>query len=102
METRNECNRRTLLKTLGMGIGTACLAAPPARAPPPRKLKIGQTSINWGFRSESAEPGVRDSAKLGYWGYESYGDVVEAVEQQFGWGKLLDQYNIPMPSSYLD
>ena len=94
-------NRRTIIKGLGLGLGAAAFGSPAAAAPE-RRLKIGQTSINWGFRVESAEPGVRESAQLGYWGYESYGDVVEAVEQQTGWQKLLDQYNIPMPSSYFN
>jgi inosose dehydratase len=98
----NECNRRKLIQTLGLGAAAACFRTPAAQAAPARRLKVGQTSINWGFRAESAEPGIRDSAKLGYWGYESYGDVVEAVEQSAGWAKLLEQYKIPMPSSYFN
>ena len=65
-------------------------------------MKVGQTSINWGFKVESVEPGLRDSAKLGYWGYESYNDAVEPIEENPGWGKLLEQYKIPMPSSYFN
>lgn len=98
---KNECSRRAMLKTLGLGAAAGCFTVA-AQAAPVRRLKVGQTSINWGFRAESAEPGIRESAKLGYWGYESYGDVVEAVEQSTGWMKLLDQYGIPMPSSYFN
>ncbi len=101
MRTPEEYNRRQVLKTLGLGLGAACLT-PAAQAAPARRLKIGQTSINWGFRVESAEPGVRDSAKLGYWGYEPLGDVIEAVEQKIGWSRILDQYPIPVPSSYFN
>jgi inosose dehydratase len=102
MQTRNQCNRRELIKTIGLGLGAACLGTPVAHAAPPRRLKVGQTSINWGFKVESVEPGLRDSAKLGYWGYECYSDSVEPVEENPGWAKLLDQYNIPMPSGYLN
>jgi inosose dehydratase len=102
MRTRDECNRRELIKTVGLGLGAACLGMPVGQAAPVRRLKVGQTSINWGFKVEGVEPGLRDSAKLGYWGYESYNDSVEPVEESPGWGKLLDEYNIPMPSSYFN
>ena len=102
MRTRNECNRREMIKTLGLGVGAACLGMPAGQAAPARRLKVGQTSINWGFKVESVEPGLRDSAKLGYWGYESYNDAVEPIEENPGWGKLLEQYKIPMPSSYFN
>ena len=102
MRTRNECDRREMIKTLGLGVGAACLGTPVGHTAPARRLKVGQTSINWGFKVEGVEPGLRDSAKLGYWGYESYNDSVEPIEQNPGWGKLLEQYKIPMPSSYFN
>jgi len=98
MKTQTQLTRRDAMKAFG----ATALAAPLAQAAPERRLKIGETSINWGFKVENAEPGVRDSARLGFWGYESLGDNVEAVEQKIGWSKLLDQYNIPMPSSYFN
>src|SRR3954452_17340483 len=102
MRTRNECNRREMIKNLGAAVGAACLGSAVGQAATARRLKIGQTSINWGFKAESVEPGLRDSAKLGYWGYESYNDAVEPIEENPGWGKLLDEYKIPMPSSYFN
>ena len=102
MRMRNEYNRRDMLKTLGLSLGAASLGSPAGQAAPARRLKVGQTSINWGFKVESVEPGLRDSAKLGYWGYESYNDAVEPIEDNPGWGKLLEQYRIPMPSSYFN
>jgi inosose dehydratase len=91
-----------MMKALGLRVGAACLGTPAGQAAPVRRLKVGQTSINWGFKVESVEPGLRDSARLGYWGYESYNDAVEPIEENPGWGKLLEQYKIPMPSSYLN
>ncbi|MCX6628245.1 MAG: sugar phosphate isomerase/epimerase [Candidatus Solibacter sp.] len=102
MQTRNECSRRQMMRTLGLCMGAASLRTPAGQAAPARRLKVGQTSINWGFKVESVEPGLRDSAKLGYWGYESYNDAVEPIEENPGWGKLLEQYKIPMPSSYFN
>jgi inosose dehydratase len=102
MRTRSESSRREMIKTIGLGVGAACLGTPAGQGAPARRLKVGQTSINWGFKVESVEPGLRDSAKLGYWGYESYNDSVEPVDQNPGWEKLLGQYKIPMPSSYFN
>lgn len=102
MRTQNECNRREMIKTLGAAVGAACLGPAVGQTAPTRRLKIGQTSINWGFKVTSVEPGLRDSAKLGYWGYESYNDAVEPIEENPGWGKLLEEYKIPMPSSYFN
>ena len=64
-------DRRTFSRTIGLGVGAACFSAPLAEAAPKRRLKVGYTSITWGFRPEHAEPGIRDSARLGYHGYES-------------------------------
>ncbi|HOK48235.1 MAG TPA: sugar phosphate isomerase/epimerase family protein [Bryobacteraceae bacterium] len=96
---RNECTRRTALKAVA---GAACLAGTLAQAAPARRLKVGMTSINWGFRPEDAEPGIRDSAKLGYHGYEVFGDSIDPLQEQGGLKALLDKYNMPMPSGYLN
>jgi inosose dehydratase len=91
-------DRRGMIKTLG---GVACLAAPLAHAAPTRRLKIGHTSITWGSNPAAAEPGIKDVAKLGYHGYESLGETLEAYEAKGGLGKILTEYNMPLPSTYL-
>ena len=65
-----------------------------------RRIKIGHTSITWGFKPENAEPGIADSAKLGYHAYESLGNVIEALEASGGIGRILEAHKIPMPSAY--
>lgn len=96
---QNECTRRTLLKAVA---GAACLAAPLAQAAPARRLKVGITSINWGFRPADAEPGIRDAAQLGYYGYEVFGDSIDPLETQGGIRSILEKYKMPMPSGYLN
>ena len=61
-------DRRSAIKTLGLGVGAVCLAAPLAQSAPKRRLKIGHTSITWGSNAAAAEPGIKDVAKLGYHG----------------------------------
>jgi len=98
----NGMDRRTFIGALGASAGAACFAAL-ARAAPTRKLKIGETSINWGSRAPDAEPGIRDSARLGFWGYEALGTNLDALEKlPGGLGKILDQYQMPLPSTYFN
>ncbi|HYW48534.1 MAG TPA: sugar phosphate isomerase/epimerase [Bryobacteraceae bacterium] len=95
-------DRRTLFKTLGVGAGVASFAALASGAPT-RKIKIGETSINWGSRAPDAEPGIRDCAKLGFWGYEALGVNLETLEAApGGLGRILDQYQMPLPSTYFN
>jgi len=96
---QNECTRRTLLKAVA---GAACLAPTFAQAAGARRLKVGITSINWGFRPADAEPGIRDAAQLGYHGYEVFGDSIDPLETQGGIRSILEKYNMPMPSGYLN
>jgi len=90
--------RREFCQAIGGALTLA--GAPATQAAPKRKLKIGHTSITWGFRPENAEPGIRQSAKLGYHGYESLGEVLEAWEAKGGLGRILDEAGIPLPSTY--
>jgi inosose dehydratase len=91
-------HRRTFLQS----IGAAYLAAPLANAAAARRLKVGITSINWGFRPDDTEPGIRDAAKLGYHGYEVFGDNLDPLEAKGGLRRILDQYGMAMPSGYLN
>ena len=97
---RHEYDRRTILKTLALGASAAGLGKSASGRASARRLKIGHTSITWGFSPEAAEPGIRDSAKLGYHGYESLGGVLEALEAQGGIGRILEAHNIPLTSAY--
>ncbi len=92
--------RRTLCKTAALALGAACLTSQPISGAPSRRLKIGHTSITWGFRPEDAEPGIKDSASLGYHGYESLGEVLDAWEAKGGLGRVLEEHKIPLPSAY--
>jgi inosose dehydratase len=93
-------DRREFSRTIGLGVGAACFSAPLAEGAPKRRLKVGYTSITWGFRPEHAEPGIRDSARLGYHGYESLGESIEAWEAKGGIGRLCEEHNIPLVSTY--
>ena len=83
--------RRNLLA----GLGAAPLLAQAAR-----KLKVGHTGITWGFQPADAEQAIKDVAALGYHGYESFGNVLEAWEAKGGLGQILQGAKLPLRSAY--
>lgn len=93
-------SRRDFSRAVGLGLGAALLKLPQAEAAPARRLKIGHTGITWGFRPEDAEQAIKDVGSLGYHGFESFGNVLEAWEPKSGLGRLLQAANLPLVSAY--
>jgi inosose dehydratase len=89
-------NRRQLLGTVGLGIGSAFHSA----AQPKRRLKIGHTGITWGFKPDDAPNAIRDAGSLGYMGYETFGELLEAWEPTGGLKRVLDENKLPLISAY--
>jgi inosose dehydratase len=93
-------NRREFSRAAGLGVGAAWLAGPLAQAAPVRKLKIGHTGITWGYRPENAEQALKEIASLGYDGFESFGNILEAWEPKGGLRRVLDEAKLPLISAY--
>ncbi len=91
-------NRRTFSKTLAVAVAGA--AMPTLGAQKPRRLKVGHTGITWGFNATDAEAAIKDVAALGYQGYESFGNVLEAWEATGGLDTLLKASKLPLQSAY--
>jgi len=91
-------DRRTFTKTLALGIAAA--AMPELQAQKPRRLKAGHTGITWGFSPADAERAIVETASLGFHGYESFGNVLEAWEQKGGLDALLNANKLPLRSAY--
>ena len=93
-------NRRQF--TTALGFALAAVPAPDlaAQKTKPRKLSCGHTGITWGFRPDDAERAIADVASLGYHGYESFGNVLEAWEPKGGLDKLLQSAKLPLRSAY--
>src|SRR5260370_12411784 len=82
------------------GIGAALGLAQAMPAAPPRRLKNGHTGITWGFKPDDAAQAIHDVGSLGYAGYESFGEVIEAWEAKGGIKRLLDTNEVPLISAY--
>jgi len=98
MDTINAMNRRRFLS--GAGAALLSSAVELSAAPPVRKLKIGHTGITWGFKPEDAARAIPDVGSLGYLGYESFGEVLEAWEPKGGLKVVLDANQLPLISAY--
>jgi inosose dehydratase len=91
-------DRRTFAKTLALGIAGAAVA--PISAQKARRLKVGHTGITWGFAPADAERAISDASSLGFHGYESFGNVLEAWESKGGLDKILGSAKLPLQSAY--
>ncbi len=98
--TSHHVDRRAFIRTLAATGAAAALAdSPAARAATPR-LKVGHTGITWGFAPADAEPAIVDVGRLGFHGYESFGDVLEAWDKNGGLKRVLDANRLPLRSAY--
>ena len=96
--TSHHVDRRAFIRTLAATGAAAALAdSPAARAATPR-LKVGHTGITWGFAPADAEPAIVDVGRLGFHGYESFGDVLEAWDKNGGLKRVLDANRLPLRS----
>jgi inosose dehydratase len=83
-----------------LAAGLTAASAPILGAQKPRRLKAGHTGITWGFSPADAEQAIADVASLGFHGYESFGNVLEAWEPKGGLDKLLQAAKLPLRSAY--
>ena len=95
-------NRRNFVKA--MGLSTAAVAGFGA---PKRSFKIGHTCITWGTfprgaeASATLEPAVKEIARLGYYSFETFPEVLEDWDAKGALSKLIDQYQLPLKSGYI-
>ena len=92
----SKIDRRHFLGSAGLVLGAAASSS----AQPARKLKIGHTGITWGFKPEDAAVAIRDVGSLGYMGYETFGEVLEAWEPKGGLKPVLEENHLPLISAY--
>jgi inosose dehydratase len=93
-------DRRTFIRTLAAGTAAAACADSRALLAATRRLKVGHTGITWGFAPADAEQAIADVGRLGFHGYESFGDVLEAWEKNGGLKRVLDANHLPLRSAY--
>jgi inosose dehydratase len=91
-------SRREFTKTLA---ACAAAAAMPASlyAAKERKIHIGHTGITW--QNRQIDTGIADVSSLGFYGFETFGEVFDAWEDKpGGLGAVLQAHNLPLISAY--
>lgn len=91
-------SRRTLLtRTL---VGAAATAAMPGNlfAAPSRNIQIGYTGITWS--NSQVEDAIITCSKLGFYGFETFGDNLVQWESKGGLEPVLSRNHIPLISAY--
>lgn len=91
-------SRRIFCESVGTALGLGIAGANMAAAS--RRLKIGHTGITWGFKPEDAPQAIRDVASLGYGGYETFGEYLDAWEPKGGLQQFLEPAALPLISAY--
>jgi inosose dehydratase len=92
----DKLDRRVFLGRLGLTAGLAFQVPSLVSGAPSRRLKIGHTGITW----REPPQAIHDIAALGYSGFETFGDVLEAWEQKGGLKQVLDENKLPLISAY--
>ena len=81
-------------------LASAFTAARPifAAKPTQRNIQLGHTGITW--PNNAIDQAIASVAALGFYGFETFGDVLVKWEDQGGLGPVLEKNNIPLISGY--
>jgi inosose dehydratase len=89
--------RRAVTQSLLLGAAAAALPTPMVAAKA-RNVQIGHAGITWS--NDQVEQAIADISSLGFYGFETFGQVLEKWEIQGGLGRVLDQHHLPLVSGY--
>jgi inosose dehydratase len=89
-------DRRGFLKFGALGVATAALPTS-LSAKKKRNIQIGHTGITW---PNDVTQAITDTGTLGFYGFETFGDVLTKYESQGGLEAALEQHHLPLISGY--
>jgi inosose dehydratase len=89
-------DRRGFLKFAALGVATAALPTS-LSAKKKRNIQIGHTGITW---PNDVTQAITDTGTLGFYGFETFGDVLTKYESQGGLEAALEQHHLPLISGY--
>src|ERR1700748_1802804 len=86
-------DRRGFLRLAAAGAASAALPAFAKK----RNIEIGHTGITW---PKDVTQAITDTGDLGFYGFETFGDVLTKWESQGGLEPLLDSHHLALISGY--
>ncbi len=89
--------RRSFIKAVGVGAAAVSLPAS-VLAEKMRNVKVGHTGITW--PNDRVEEAIAGIGGLGFYGFETFGDVLEKWEAKGGLEAVLKQNDIALISAY--
>jgi inosose dehydratase len=91
-------SRRAFIKTVGGAVAVAGLPLFQAEAKQKRKVHIGHTGITW--QNSDCDQAIRDLGSLGFYGFETFGDVLVRKDKEGNLAQLLETNHLPLISAY--
>ena len=84
----------------GVASASAALVMPSTlcAAPRQRKIHIGHTGITW--KNSDVEQAIQTVASLGFYGFETFGDVLNNWQEKGSLAPVLETNKIPLISAY--
>jgi inosose dehydratase len=93
----SKMTRRTFAARLAASAAAVSLTKV-SLAAPHRNIHIGHTGITW--RNTEVDQAIQDVSELGFYGFETFGEVLVAQEANGGLGSVLEQNKLPLISGY--
>jgi len=83
---------------MGAAVAVAGMPFQQAFAEKTRKVRIGHTGITW--RNSDADQAIKDIGGLGFFGYETFGEVLQRKDTEGNLAQLLETNHVPLISGY--
>jgi len=94
-------NRKMTRRTFAGSLAASAVAAATPKslfAARKRNIHIGHTGITW--VNSDVDQAIQDVGKQGFYGFETFGQVLVSEEPKGGLGRILDANHLPLISAY--
>lgn len=91
-------SRRAFIKSVGAAAAVAGMPLQKALAERVRTVHVGHTGITW--RNSDVDQAIRDVGGLGFYGFETFGEVLARKDNEGDLAQLLETNHVPLISGY--
>jgi inosose dehydratase len=90
--------RRVFAKNAGAAATATALLSRASFSQQTRDIHVGHTGITW--PNTYADQAIRDIGSLGFYGYETFGEVLVRMDAEGDFAQLLEANHVPLISGY--